>query len=578
MYVDIVPNRKSPPAILLRESYWENGKAKKRTVANLTGAISVEEAIELRAVLARKRKGESKKSFGEEFEIVRSLPYGNVLAVNGTMKKIGLPRILSYRRSRSRDLVVAMIGQQLLGARSKLDMARALDTETATHALGEVLELGHVDEDQLYEALDWLLERQETIETKLAERHLQDGTLVLYDVTSTYFEGRTCPLAKIGYSRDGKKNKLQIVIGLLCNRQGCPVAVEVFDGNTADPTTLSSQVKKVRERFSLTRVVFVGDRGMLTSARIRDELAPDGIDWISALRAPQIKKLMSEDGPLQPSLFDKTDSAEIVHPDFPGERLIACRNPLLAAERKRKREALLQATETQLNNVVDATRREKRRLKGEQKIAERVGRILGRSKVRKHFLWEITDKGFFSFRRNEEKIEQEAVLDGIYVVRTSIDEGILDSEETVARYKGLSVVERAFHQFKTSDLQVRPIHHRLTKRVRAHVLLCMLAYYVEWHMRRRLAPILFDDHAPHTAFRESIVSPAKRSDAALAKAATKRTVDGWPVHSFRSLLENLATINRNQIVYSIPRLPSLVRTTRPTPFQAHAIKLLGLKS
>lgn len=576
MYVDIVPNRNSPPAILLRESYRENGKVVKNTIANITGHVTIEQAHALRAVL--RRKGKNNRGTADfDFEITRSRPYGHVLAVLGTLKKIGLPRILAYRPSRERDLVVAMVVERILAPCSKLATARALDAETATDALGDELELGRVTEDDLYAALDWLHDRQGRIEAKLAKRHLQEGTLVLYDVTSTYFEGRTCELARMGYSRDKKKGKLQIVFGLLCNREGCPVAVEVFEGNTADPTTLGPQVRKVRERFGLKRIVFVGDRGMLTSARIREDVEPAGLDWITAMRAPQIRKLAAADGPLQPSLFDDVDHAEISHPDFPGERLFACRNPRLKKERRRKREALLQATETHLHALEAATKREKRRLTDPQKIAARAGRVLGKSKVGKHFLWEIDDNGVFLFHRDEDKIACEAALDGIYVVRTNVPGEELDAEQTVGAYKGLSVVERAFRHIKTTDLHVRPINHRLAERVRAHVFLCMLAYYTLWHMRRKLAPILFHDHAPETASRDTIVSPAKRSQAANDKAASKRTDDGWPVHDFNGLLTNLATITRNRIRPSVDGLPEFDRTTRPTPFQEHALELLGLK-
>ncbi len=577
MYVDIVPNRKSPPAILLRESYWKDGKAKKRTLLNLTPHMSLDEGKALKAFLGRSRKGAAGASRHSGFEITRTLPHGHVHAVLGTARKLGLPRLLAYRPCRERDLVVAMIVQRIVGPRSKLATARALDPETAIDATGELLELGPLTEDELYEALDWLGDKQTRIEDKLAKRHLQDGVLVLYDVTSTYFEGRTCELARIGYSRDGKKNSLQTVIGLLCNREGCPIAVEVFEGNTADPATVASQVRKVRERFGLTRVVFVGDRGMLTSARIREDLEPAEFDWISALRSPQIRKLVAAGGPLQPSLFDETDHVEIVHPEFPGERLVACRNPPLARKRARKREELLEATEMRLAEIEAATKRDKRRLTDPLKIADRAGRVLGKSKVAKHFTWEVNAEGVFVFERDEDKIAREAALDGIYVVRTSVSADLLTTEQAVGAYKGLSVVERAFRHLKTSDLQIRPIHHRKGDRVRAHVLLCMLAYYVEWHMRRKLAPILFHDHAPETAERDSIVSPARRSDAANDKAANKRTEDGWPVLGFRDLLDNLGTIARNRIQPSAPGVPAFNKTTQPTPFQEHAFALLDLK-
>ena len=460
---------------------------------------------------------------------------------------------------------------------SKLATARALDPETATSTLGEMLGLGAVEAEDLYAAMDWLGARQAKVEKALADRHLQDGTLVLYDVSSSYFEGRSCPLAAIGHSRDGKKGSLQIVFGLLCNAEGCPVAVEVYEGNTSDPTTLQDQIGKVRQRFGLQRVVFVGDRGLLTSARIREELAPvEGLDWVSALRAEQIRKLAEDDGPLQPSLFDETDLAEISHPDFPGERLIACFNPLLAAERARKREALLQATERELEPIAAATRRAKRALRGRDKIGLRVGKVLGRFKMAKHFAITITDTGF-SYQRKPEVIETEAALDGIYVLRTSVPSQVLGAEDTVRAYKDLAKVERAFRCLKTVDLHVRPIHHRLEERVRAHVWLCMLAYYVEWHMRRAWAPLLFaeDDPAGAARRRASPVKPATRSASAEAKAFTKKTIDGHTVHRFRGLLDHLATLTKNTI-QPTGDLPAFDRLTVPTPLQRQAFDLLDI--
>ena len=424
--------------------------------------------------------------------------------------------------------------------------------------------------------MDWLLERPGRIERRLAERHLKDGALVLYDVTSTWLEGRCCPLAHHGYSRDGKRGKLQIVFGLLCNAQGCPVAVEVFEGNTADPATLGSQIDKLRRRFRLSRVVLVGDRGMLTEARIREEVKPAGLEWITALRAPAIRELASS-GTLQPSLFDERDLAEIHHPDFPGERLIACRNPLLAVERARKREALLRATERDFDEIRAATRRAKRRLAGKDKIGLRVGKVIGRHKVAKHFDLEIADDGF-TWQRNRERIAEEAALDGLYVIRTSLPEGELGPEDTVRAYKGLSRIERAFRSVKTVDLKVRPIHHYRPERVRAHVLLCMLAYHVEWNMRQRLAPVLFDEDDPAAAdaARASIVSPAKPSPSARRKAAGKRTPEGMPVHSFRTLLDDLATIARNRVQPKLTGAPPFDLLTKPTRVQRQALDLLGV--
>jgi transposase len=427
-------------------------------------------------LIRRALRGETLLPADELFEISRSRPHGHVAAVLGTVNKLGLDRLLASRRSPERDRAVALLVARVLAPDSKLATARALDAHSATSTLGEMVGLESVEAEDLYAAMDWLGDRQEKIETALARRHLEDGTLVLYDVSSSYFEGRRCPLARIGHSRDGKKGSLQIVYGLLCSASGCPVAVEVYEGNTGDPTTLKGQIEKVRTRFGLSRVVFVGDRGMLTSARIREELAPvEGLDWVSALRTEQIRKLAENEGPLQPTLFDQTDLAEIEHPDFPGERLIACMNPWLAQERARKREELLQATERELEKIAAATRREKRALRGSDQIGLRVGKVRGRFKMAKHFEIAITDTSF-TYTRKDEAIAAEARLDGIYVLRTSVPEGVLGAEDTVRAYKDLAKVERAFRCLKTVDLQVRPIHHRLEARVRAHVFLCMLAY------------------------------------------------------------------------------------------------------
>ena len=420
--------------------------------------------------------------------------------------------------------------------------------------------------------------RQGRIEAALAQRHLH-GTLVLYDVTSTYFEGRTCPLAKLGYSRDGKRGKLQIVIGLLCDPEGRPVAVEVFDGNTGDPTTLAPQIKKLRQRFGIERVVLVGDRGMLTSARIRDELRPvEGLSWISALRGPAIAKLV-ERGAIERSLFDEHDLAEITSPDYPGERLMVCRNPLLAHERARKRDELLAATEKQLAKIAAATARDRRPLRGAAKIGERVGRVANQYKVAKHFETTITDDSFH-YARKEQQIRDEAALDGLYVIRTDVPAEQMSAEQTVRNYKSLSVVERAFRSLKTIDLKVRPIHHRKADRVRAHVLLCMLAYYVEWHMRHALTPLLFDDHdrAAAQALRPSIVAPARRSPAALGKAATQQTDEGFTVQSFRDLLTQLSTIVHNRMRRRDGGDETFPMITRPNAHQRRALELLGVVS
>lgn len=577
MYIATVPNRSSPPAILLRESRREGKKVKSRTLANLTH-WPAEKITALRRVLADEPvipvssvgRGES-----GAFEIRRSLPHGHVAAVLGALRRLGLEGILGSKRSRERDLAVAMIVARVIDPRSKLATARGLGCETAFTSLAEALGVTAASEDALYAAMDWLLPRQERIEKALARRHLGEHTLVLYDVTSTYYEGRTCPLARFGHDRDGKKGKLQIVFGLLCNAEGCPVGVEVFEGNTADPKTLSKQIEKIQKRFGLKRVALVGDRGMLTEARIDQELRPNGLDWITALRAPAIR-VLAEAGMVQLSLFDERDLAEITSPIYPGERLVACRNPLLAEERARKRAELLKATEKELDKIVAAARRPRNRLRGQDRIALRVGKVRNRFKMAKHFRLDITDDSF-RYERDIAGIEAEAALDGIYIVRTSLPADALDAERTVRAYKGLAVAERAFRSLKTVDLKVRPIHHWLADRVRAHVLLCMLAYYVEWHMRRALAPILFDDDdkAAGEARRASVVAKAQRSERAEEKAATKRTADGQPVHSFRTLLTDLATLAKNRVRFQASEAATMTVYTQPTSLQKHALELLG---
>lgn len=574
MYIETVRNRNSPPCILLRESYREDGKVHKRTLANLT-KMPTELIDGLRGLL----KGGDVTGIAEDsFDIVRTLPYGHVAATLGTLKKLGLDQLLARTPCRERDLVVAMIVCRIVNPGSKLAATRELDARTASDALGLECGLGKVSEDDLYAAMDWLLERQDRIESTLARRHLKDGTLVLYDLTSSYFEGKTCPLARRGYSRDGKKGKLQIEYGLLCDREGRPIAVEVFEGDRADPATVGSQVQKLRERFGLNRVVLVGDRGMLTEARIREDLKPEeGMDWISALRGPAIRKLLEQET-IQPSLFDERDMVELHSDAFPGERLMACRNPFLAERRARKREELLAATEEKFQEVRAATERARNPLRGKDKIGLRVGKLLNRYKVGKHFSLTITDTGF-AYERRQNKIREEAALDGIYVVRTSLPEESMTAEETVLAYKSLSAVENAFRSMKTVDLKVRPIYHRSEPRVRAHIFLCMLAYYVEWHMRQKLAPLLFVDDEKEEAqkLRSSVVQQAQRSDKATRKALTKETEDGLPVHSFQSLLKDLATIAINQVAPRLPKAKSFYKTTLPAYHQKMAFKLLGLR-
>jgi hypothetical protein len=572
MYVVKVPNRGSPPAILLRESYREAGKVKNRTLANLSSWPEAKVDA-----LTRVLKGQPPPAapLDEAFEITRSLPHGHVAAVLGTARQLGLAELIDPVPSRHRDLVVAMAAAQVIAPDSKLAIARGLREETAATSLGEVLALGSCDEDDLYAAMDYLHGRQEQIQDALAARHLAGGTLVLYDVSSAAFEGRTCPLGAIGHPKDGVRGRLQIVYGLLTSPEGIPVAIEVFAGNTGDPATVAAQVTKVKDRFGITRVVLVGDRGMLTAARLREDVAPAGLDWITALRAPQVKALV-RGGDLQLTLFDTQDLAEITSPDFPGERLVACKNPFLEAERARKRESLLAATEAGLAKIAAACARARRPLRGQDKIAVRVDRVLTRRKVAKHFTVDVGED-HLSYHRDQDSIASEAALDGIYVLRTSVDGSDLDSGEVVSSYKALAQVERAFRAFNT-DLDIRPIRHRTEDRVRAHVFLRMLSYYITWHLQARLAPLLFtdDDKPAASAARPSPVAPAARSPRALAKAATKQTPGDLPVHSFATLLADLATICLNTIAPADPALPGFRLVTTPTALQRQAFELLGV--
>ncbi len=571
MYVETVPNRNSPPAILLREGWREGGKVKKRTLANLSKWPKPK--IEM---LRRLLKDEPLVGRGEAFDIARSLPHGHAAAALGTLRKLGVERLLDSKRSPQRDRAVAMIVARLLDPGSKLATARGLAEATARDSLAATLGLGPLDEDDLHAAMDWLLARQARIERGLARRHLKEGALVLYDLTSAYLEGRHCPLARLGHSRGGKRGKLQIELGLLRARDGCPVAVEVFEGNVADPKTAGSQINKLKDRFGLSRVVLVGDRGMLTDARIREEVAPSGLDWISALRGSAIRQLV-ESGAVQLSLFDERDLVEVRSGAYPGERLMVCRNPLLAAERSRKREELLQATERHLESIAEAARREKRRLKGAERIGERVGKVINQYKMTKHFEWWLDAEGRFHYRRKESGIAAESALDGLYAVRTSLPESEMNAEGAVRSYKRLSAVERAFRSLKSVDLKVRPVFHRAADRVRAHALLCMLAYCVEWHMRRRLAPLLFDGEHPGEAARASAVAPARVSESARRKASRKRAEEGWPVHSFRALLGDLATLTKNTVAPRVEGADPFELLARPTPLQSKAFKLLGVR-
>ena len=568
MYIESVPNRDSPPAILLRQSFREGGRVRKRTLANLSDWPTT--LVEGLRTLLKGGIAVVEEGIG----IRRALPHGHAAAVLGMIRAIGLDRLLGRPSDkRLAALAIALIASRLVSPASKLATARDLAADTAGSSLGRLLGLGGVDEVELYRALDWLGARQAAIESALARRHLRDGALVLYDVSSSWLEGRCCELARFGYSRDGKKGKLQIVYGLLCAADGCPVAVEVFAGNTADPTTLSAQIAKLKERFGLSRVVLVGDRGMITSARIRDELKPAGLDWITALRAPQIRALLDA-GAFQLSLFDERDLAEITAPEFPGERLVVCKNPLLAEERARKREDLLRATEAALTKLADQIACGTGRT-GRDKIGRAVGRIENRYKLAKLFDIAVAEDGF-TFARNPARIADEARLDGFYVIRTSVEDKVLAADNVVGAYKGLARVERAFRSLKTVDLHIRPIHHWLAPRVRAHVFLCLLACHVEWHMRERLKPMLFDDDDPAARERPSIVAPAQPSPAALRKRANKVTANGGPVHSFQSLLRDLATCTLNEVTTTLNHAYSFTLVATPTPIQAQAFRLLAV--
>jgi len=567
MYIETVPNRRSRPAILLREGRRQGKKIIKRTLLNLTD-WPADRIQGLRWILADRPVAPIDKLF----VIERSLPHGHVDAILRTIHKLGLDTLIASKPCRERDLILALIVERLIDPCSKLASVRLWHTTS----LAEELHVEDADVNEVYGALDWLLGRQERIEAKLARLHLNEGSLVLYDVSSSSYEGRTCPLAQYGHNRDGQKDLPCIVYGLLTDGEGRPVAVQVYPGNTGDPKTVPDQVTRLRERFGLSHVVLVGDRGMLTDVQIEALRAHPGLGWVSALRSQAIRGLV--DGQcLQMSLFDERNLAEIRSPEFPGERLVACFNPVLAEERRRKREALLKATERALERIAAAvSRRTKTPLTSDQ-IGLKVGRVVERWKVAKHFEWTIGD-GTFTWKRKTEAIEREAALDGIYVIRTSEAAGRLGSEEVVRSYKRLTQVERAFRSLKGMDLRLRPIHHRLPDRVRAHVFLCMLAYYVDWHMRRLLAPLLFEDEElPKARATRDAVKPAEVSATAKEKKASRRTPDGLEVHSFQTLLEALATRCRNRCRLRGDGTPTtVIQVTEPTPLQTRALALLGL--
>ena len=571
MYIERVPNRNSPPAILLRESCRQDGKVRKRTLANLS-----KWPPELVEQFERLLKGSRTiDQLEDAFEIVRSAPHGHVRAVLGTLHRTKLHTAILERGNRNRYLVLAMVVSRILEPSSKLATVRALNPQTCSSTLAQELTLGELTEVELYQAMDWLLKRQPKIESKLARRHLSEDTLVLCDLSSTYLEGEHCPLAKRGHSRDRKKGKVQIEFSLLCNQHGCPVAVTVFEGNTSDAKSLQPQLQKLTERFGIKHGVLVGDRGTLPDTQIQQHLKDlEGWDWITALRAAQIRKLL-EAGTLKLEAFEEQSWIEIKSEIYPNERLIACYNRQLAAQTAHRREALLSATEAELNKVVVATSRSKQRLAGKAEIGLRAGQVLNRFKVAKHFELSITDT-HLSYQRQSHTIEADAQLDGLYVIRTSVSAKTLTAPEVVQTYKTLSLVEQAFRCIKMSDLKIRPIFHHLEARVRAHVFICFLAYYVEWHMRQRLAPMLFEEDDPQQAqqLRQSIVAPAQRSKSARKKAGSKQTPQGQPVHSFQSLLSDLATIVRSTVQPQQLSVVSFEKVTQPTPVQQRAFALL----
>lgn len=575
MYIESVPNRNSPPAVLLRESYRdENGKVKKRTLANITH-WKPEVVAGLKVLL--KGGHASDLPLEEQFTIERSLPHGHVAAVLGKFKQLGMPTLLDRRSSSERNLATALIAGRLLHPCSKLALSRHLSRQTATSTLGEELSLDEeVSELDLYRAMRWLLERQPRIERRLAKAHLHDGDPTLYDLTSTYYEGSTCVLAQRGHNRDGKKGKRQINFGLLCAPNGCPVAVEVFPGSTADPTTVEGQIEKLRQRFGIRRVILVGDRGMLTSARIEALRETGDLAWISALQAPQVKKLL-ENGVVQPELFDQTDLAEIrCEEHFPGERLVACFNPNLRHERTRKRDELLDVTETRLAKIAAACARPKNPYRGKDRIARRIEREAGKYKMLKHFEMTITEDSL-TYQRKTDQIKTEADLDGIYIVRAGrVGPEQMHSEQLVETYKSLSGVERAFRGLKTTSLHVRPIFHREEDMVRAHIFLCMLAYHLQWHLQQELKPVLFADEVPGGAPRPSPVAKARRSQKAETKVARKKSEDGAPLHSLRTLFADLATLCRNTVRPAVKGASVFYKLTDPTPLQHKIFNMLKI--
>ena len=582
IYVESIPNRNSPPAVLIRKAWREGKRIRRQTLAN-SSKLPPQAVAGIRALL---KGGVVCERLDQAVTVRRSQPHGHVAAVLGLCRRLGLPRLLHRRASRSRDLALAAVIARLLFPASKLATARLLSPDSACSSLGSVLGLGRVSGSELLATLDWLRNRQPWIQRSLARRHLQGSTLVLYDVTSSYFEGRRCPLAAFGYNRDGKRGKRQMVCGLLCSAEGCPLAVEVFAGNTADPATVSAAVRQLRESFGIEQLALTGDRGMLTTARLREDVGPAGLDWVAALQTVDLRTLLRQprpdkDGkqgpaPLRPGELVPDQVAAIRSPDFPGERLLVCLNPRLRAERARKREELLQATERILERIAEMVRHGRGPAKGgKEAIDRRVGREADRKLVEKHFTIKVSDEEL-RWSRQQAGIEAEAQLDGIYVVRTSLAAEDLGAEQAVAACKGLARVERAFRSLQTTQLQVRPVYVYAEEHVRGHVFLCMLAYYVEWHLRRRLAPLLFEDAEREQAAlqRTAPVKQAAVSPAAQAKADSKRTAEGLPAQSLSTLLQHLGTLTLNEVTLPGDDRQAFELLARPTALQGKAFKLL----
>ena len=570
MFIAKVPNRTSPPCYLLRENHRVDGKVRTTTLANLS-SLSQNQIAAISAAL----KNEDLAPVPSLFQIDRSLPHGHVAAIIGTLRKIGIDRLIAPDESPNRSLALGMITLRILAPDSKLAMSRMLSAETATSSLSQVLGIGTVGANDLYRAMDWLGPMQERIEKELATRHLADGALVLYDITSVYFEGTKCELAKYGHNRDGKTGTTQIVVGLICTGEGCPISVEVFEGNTADPTTVAGQIEKVKVRFGIRNVILVGDRGMITGKLIEAQAKDGGsLSYVTALRSPSIKQLVDR-GLIDRELFDQENMAEISSPDYPGERLVVCMNPYLREERGRKRDELLESAKGKLAQLEASVKREKRPLHGKDAIGMKLGAIFARNPMKKHFGPEIGESTF-SWIVKGDSVEEERKLDGLYVIRTNVDKSHLADSDAVRTYKRLAKVERAFRCMKLSDLGIRPVYHWRSDRVRAHVFLCMLSYYVEWHLRKALAPILFEEHdeAGKRALHGDPVAPAPGSKAKARKVARNRTDDDLPVHSFQSLLKDLATLTLNTVTTA--KDATFTMLARPTRLQAKAFDLLGL--